>query len=142
MVTQKIRDQAYENLGLPAEARLAWSSYRGDAVLAPLAYRARPLDGIWATPPFLHNGSVPNLYELLLPEEQRSKTFFLGTREFDVKRVGYVSSNFQGAFGVNTTTVGNANTGHQFTNKPGRGVIGPELTDSQRWALVEYLKSL
>jgi hypothetical protein len=41
------------------------------------AYKARPLNGIWATAPFFHNGSVPNLYELLLPADQRSKKFFV-----------------------------------------------------------------
>ncbi len=47
------------------------------------AYKARPLNGIWATAPFLHNGSVPNLYQLLLPDNQRVKTFFVGSHEFD-----------------------------------------------------------
>ncbi|MGR8950163.1 MAG: c-type cytochrome, partial [Gammaproteobacteria bacterium] len=42
-----------------------------------LAYKARPLNGIWATPPNLHNGSVANLYELMLPAESSSPTFNL-----------------------------------------------------------------
>ena len=143
LVGQKIRDLKYDTMGLPADQRVAWNGYRDDAVTAPLAYRARPLDGIWATPPFLHNGSVPSLYELLLPADQRSKTFYTGTREFDIQHVGYVSgSNFQGAFAFNPTTPGNSNAGHEFSNKPGNGVIGPELTDDQRYALIEYLKSM
>ncbi|HJT15611.1 MAG TPA: di-heme-cytochrome C peroxidase, partial [Dongiaceae bacterium] len=44
-----------------------------------LAYKARPLDGIWATAPYLHNGSVPSLFQLLLPPAQRQATFLLGT---------------------------------------------------------------
>lgn len=143
LVGQRIRDLKYDEMKMPPEERVAWNGYRDDAVTAPLVYRARPLNGLWATPPFLHNSSVPNLYELLLPEEQRSKTFYTGTREFDVKRVGYLTgSSFPGAFGFNTTTPGNSNGGHQFTNRPGNGVIGPELTDTQRWALIEYLKSI
>src|SRR6185312_14275906 len=43
-------------------------------------YKPRPLEGVWATPPFLHNGSVPNLYEMLLPPEKRSAKFFVGRR--------------------------------------------------------------
>ena len=46
-------------------------------------YKPRPLDGVWATPPFLHNGSVPTLYQMLLPPEQRDEKFFVGRREFD-----------------------------------------------------------
>ena len=50
-------------------------------------YKARPLQGAWATAPFLHNGSVPNLYELLSPVTERSKRFFLGRREYDPVKV-------------------------------------------------------
>ena len=37
---------------------------------------------------------------------------------------------------------GNSNAGHEFRNTPGKGVIGPELSDEERWALIEYLKTL
>lgn len=56
-----------------------------------LAYRARPLDGIWATAPYLHNGSVQNLYELLQYGNERKKAFYVGNNEFDPKRVGFKS---------------------------------------------------
>jgi hypothetical protein len=46
-------------------------------------YRAKTLKGIWATAPFLHNGSVPTIYHLLLPASQRPAMFRLGTREYD-----------------------------------------------------------
>jgi mono/diheme cytochrome c family protein len=49
-------------------------------------YKSRPLDGVWATAPFLHNGSVPTLYDLLLPADRRPKTFRVGTRQFDPVR--------------------------------------------------------
>ncbi len=55
-----------------------------------LGYIARPLNGIWATAPYLHNGSVPTLYDLLLPAEQRPRTFYTGSNEFDPVKVGYV----------------------------------------------------
>ncbi len=146
-VTGKIRDMNYDALGLSAEQREEWSGFRGDGVVAPLAYRARPLGGLWATPPFLHNGSVPNLYQMLLPAERRDKTFYVGSREFDPKNVGYSTAKIDGAFEFRTDQPndphpGNSNAGHEFSNKKGNGVIGRELTDEERWAIIEYLKTL
>jgi hypothetical protein len=146
-VTVKVRDLKYDQLGLTPEQRIAWNGYRIDNATATLGYRARPLEGIWATPPFLHNGSVPNLYELLLPVSERSKTFYTGSREFDPKRVGYSTAPLNHGFEFNTDQAnganpGNSNAGHEFSNKPGKGVIGPELTDEQRWELIEYMKTM
>jgi hypothetical protein len=105
-------------------------------------YKAAPRDGVWATPPFLHNGSVPNLYEMLIPAQERTKKFYIG-REFDPIKVGLDTSASPGAFLLDTTLPGNSNAGHSFEDAPrGNGVIGPLLTDEQRWALVEYLKSI
>ena len=100
-------------------------------------YKARPLNGIWATAPYLHNGSVPNLYELLLPADQRSSTFYVGNREFDPAKVGYVSSSESGditPFEFDTSLKGNSNEGHEY------GVN--ELSDDQKLELLEYLKTL
>jgi RoxA-like, cytochrome c-like len=52
-------------------------------------YEGRPLDGIWATAPYLHNGSVPTLDDLLKPADQRPKSFSVGTRVFDPVKVGF-----------------------------------------------------
>ena len=105
-------------------------------------YKAAPRDGVWATGPFMHNGSVPNLYEMLIPAGERTKKFYLG-REFDPIKVGVDTTASAGAFLMNTTLLGNSNAGHSFQDGPrGDGVIGPLLTDEQRWALVEYLKSI
>ena len=100
-----------------------------------LVYKARPLDGIWATGPFLHNGSVPNLYELLLPSDRRSKTFRVGSRELDEARIGFRSDI--GPFLFDTALPGNANTGHEG---PAYGT--ERLDDVQRRQLLEYLRSL
>lgn len=97
-----------------------------------MSYKARPLNGIWATAPYLHNGSVPTLYDLLQPSASRPKTFVLGRREYDPKKVGYVSDG-DVPFVVNTSVTGNGNGGHDY---------GTTLSDADRWALVEYLKSL
>lgn len=106
---------------------------------ALLAYKARPLNGVWTSAPFLHNGSVPNLYQLLLPAKDRVKHFHLGSREFDPKNVGYVDVATEGDFVFDTTLLGNNNVGHEY----GTGAYGkPALTEDERWALVEYLKTL
>jgi hypothetical protein len=97
-----------------------------------MSYKARPLNGIWAASPYLHNGSVPTLYELLLPPAERPLTFAVGRWEYDPRKVGYVSDG-QVPFVVDTRVKGNSNRGHEF---------GVTLPDADRWALVEYLKTL
>ncbi|MFZ0206796.1 MAG: di-heme-cytochrome C peroxidase [Roseiarcus sp.] len=105
-------------------------------------YKAAPRDGVWSTPPFMHNGSVPNLYEMLIPANERTKKFYI-TREFDPVKVGLDTNEVAGAFLMDTALLGNSNAGHSFQDGPrGNGTIGPLLTDEQRWALVEYLKSI
>jgi mono/diheme cytochrome c family protein len=97
-----------------------------------LSYKARPLNGIWASAPYLHNGSVPNLHDLLLPPASRPARFSVGRWEYDPKNVGYVSDG-QVPFVVDTTVSGNGNGGHEY---------GTKLSEEDRWALVEYLKTL
>jgi hypothetical protein len=106
---------------------------------ALLAYKARPLNGVWTSAPYLHNGSVPNMYQLLLPAEQRVKQFYLGSWEYDVKNLGYISQATDSSFLFDTTHIGNSNAGHEY----GTGYYGnPALTEQERWALIEYLKIL
>ena len=107
-----------------------------------LAYKARPLDGIWATAPYLHNGSVPTLYHLLLAPKDRPTSFFSGAHEYDPKFGGYVWKDPPaGRFSKFSTTdasgkpiIGNSNAGHDY----GVGT----LSEPDRLALLEYLKSL
>ena len=94
--------------------RFEMNGHRDNDRRAPLAYNARPLNGIWATPPYLHNGSVPNLYLLLSPAGERPAKFYLGSREFDPVHVGYSFEKFPGAFAFDTAIRGNHNTGHEF----------------------------
>ena len=113
-----------------------------------LKYKARPLNGIWATAPYLHNGSVRNLYQVLLPTADREASFNLGSKEFDPVQVGYVNDKVPGGFVMDTSLSGNHNTGHEFRNKSSqegkwvKGVLGRELTHEERLDLIEYLKSL
>jgi hypothetical protein len=101
------------------------------------AYESRVLYGIWATAPYLHNGSVPNLWELLTPPKDRKSTFMVGSRLFDPKNVGYATdqSPFKNAIFVTdpANTNGNGNGGHAY---------GTALTEDERWAIIEYLKML
>jgi hypothetical protein len=119
---------------------------RKNRIRAPLAYKVRPLNGVWATPPYLHNGSVPNIYALLSPVSERPAKFYLGNREYDPVNVGYRTDKIDGGFEFDTSLRGNHNTGHEFLDlkkdEKKDGVIGPGLTPEERRALVEYIKTL
>jgi hypothetical protein len=97
------------------------------------SYKARPINGIWASAPYLHNGSVPSIYDLLLPAEQRPATFYVGNIELDLVKVGHVYSAAPNTSFFDTRLLGNSNAGHEY---------GTQLNDEERWALVEYVKNL
>lgn len=140
-----IMDKWFADNNIPdGPCRDTIQGHRPNQFRAPPAYPARPLDGYWATGPFLHNGSVRTLYELLSPLEERAETFWIGTREFDPYYVGFRNDKVDGAFLFDTSKDGNYNTGHEFRNAPPGtpGVIGPLLTNEQRLDLIEYLKVL
>jgi hypothetical protein len=142
-VVQRTVEAAYQAEGVAKEKWDRMNGYRENCLQAKSVYKARPLNGIWATAPFLHNGSVPDLYSLLLPATERPKEFCLGNREFDPKKVGYISTCSPGTNSINTSVIGNWNTGHSFEDAPlGKGVIGPALGEKERKALIEYLKTL
>ena len=109
---------------------------------AILGYKARPLTGIWATGPYLHNGSVPTLYELLLPPAQRRASFAMGTREIDPVNVGLSTDPaapgndqvFRVRDAAGRPIPGNSNLGHDYGNAG--------LSERMRRALVEYMKTL
>jgi len=117
------------------------SDTSADPYASLLSYKARSLNGIWATAPYLHNGSVPTLYDLLLPKkrdkdpangEYRPDKFRVGSREFDPYRVGLKSDGYNG-FLFDTSHRSNSNAGHPW---------GTDLDKEKRLDLLEYLKSL
>lgn len=140
IVTEEVKNNRYAELKLtPAQIAAADGFGRTNEVRDTLVYKARPLVGIWATPPYLHNGAVPSLIDLLSPT--RPASFTIGSREYDPVRVGYDTTPFPGGQTLDTTKPGNSNAGHWFTNENRPGTIGRELTQEERMALVEYLKS-
>jgi mono/diheme cytochrome c family protein len=146
LVTRGIATRFFEKNDIPPDERAGWAGGRdpGDpGVRDDLIYKARPLNGIWAVAPFLHNGSVPNLYLLLSPKSDRPATFWVGSKEFDPVKVGYDAAEMKGASFFDTSKPGNSNSGHEFKDGPiGNGVIGPLLSPDDRMAIIEYLKSL
>jgi hypothetical protein len=121
-----------------------------------LHYRARPLNGVWATAPYLHNGSVPSLYWMLKPATERPQQFCMGFRDFDPQQVGFrVAADevpkcnkgetlFSATAADGSAINGNSNLGHSLEGTGGHkaGIIGRLLTDDERYDLIEYLKTL
>ena len=115
------------------------------------AYKGRPLNGAWATAPYLHNGSVRNLYQLMLPETEREKSFYVGSKEFDTENVGFKSSQDGNSFLFNTVNAegeqipGNSNYGHSgkyYTKIRAENGTWREYTHEERMQLIEYMKTL
>ena len=76
------------------------------------------------------------------PREEREQKFWLGSREYDPVDVGYQNVEVDGAYELDTTTLGNSNSGHQFSDVGGAGVIGRGLSRDERLDIIEYLKTL
>jgi hypothetical protein len=101
------------------------------------AYESRVLQGIWAAAPYLHNGSVATLAELLKPSAQRKAQFSLGAK-YDIENVGLAAVQ-DGSNGSRSLTdcsdlnSGNSRCGHEF---------GTGLSDQDKKALLEFLKTL
>lgn len=137
-----VKRQAYRDAGV-TEAEIPVLDGFGradDEGPAPCGYKARPLVGVWATGPYLHNGSVPTVFDLL--SEERPARFLLGSRQFDPVRLGQTQQAGDGVIEVDTALPGNGNQGHWFTDDAARpGRIGRALGEDERYALIEYLKA-
>jgi mono/diheme cytochrome c family protein len=141
-MTDKVMQNRYKAEGVTAKEKpLLDGNGRKNLVRTPCGYKARPLHGIWATAPFLHNGSVPNLYELLSPYAERSKTFDVGSYMFDPVKVGMVT-NVANFTKFDVSLKGSSNSGHIFDDvKNMEGVIGRKLSEEEKYAIIEFLKS-
>jgi mono/diheme cytochrome c family protein len=99
-------------------------------------YVAVSLDGLWLRGPYLHNGSVPSLADLLEPPDKRPARFWRGSDLIDPNRVGFVSEGDEAQRAgtlYDTSLPGNSNAGHSY---------GTVLPSEQKRALLEYLKTL
>jgi mono/diheme cytochrome c family protein len=140
----------YENIGpkFGAAYNESWFAKEGagQPVRATAGYQAPPLDGVWATAPYLHNGSAPTLLDVL-SSRTRPKVFTRSYRtneeDYDKQRVGWKVREvpppdpklpaIERRKVYDTTQPGRGNAGHTY---------GDDLTDEERWAVIEYLKTL
>ncbi|UFZ03415.1 cytochrome C [Bradyrhizobium ontarionense] len=160
-VVQRASDKWMEDRKLSEAERAAlWGDRPNCPNPAGKSYRARPLNGVWSTAPYLHNGSVPSLYWMLTPAAERPTSFCQGARDYDPKQVGFaVPKGGETACKVGQTLFmtkdssgkpikGNSVLGHSFEGpaKPNKdypnGIIGGAFSDDERLDLIEYLKTL
>jgi mono/diheme cytochrome c family protein len=109
---------------------------RGAELQGAQGYVAKPLVGVWLLGPFLHNGSVPTLWDLLSPPEQRPAVFYRGYEVLDLERLGFTATGRDAqakGFRFDTAEKGNGNGGHLY---------GTELSAPDKRALIEYAKTL
>lgn len=137
--------QAYDRSWFGQESN-GWF-FRGKRLRWTDGYQAPPLDGIWATAPYFHNGSVPTLYHVLQSKERPrrfTRSFRTEIEDYDQVRVGWKYVELTETIPpdlppierrqiYDTTQPGRSNAGHTY---------GDALTDEQRWDLIEYLKTL
>lgn len=137
--TDPIYAETLRESGLIDWFNRSWFADGGGAYAeAVLAYVAPPLDGVWATAPYFHNGSVPTLAGVLDSSTRPTRwtrSFGTGPEDYDLDNVGWVHSETTqtGSAVFDTTVPGYGNGGHGF---------GDDLTASERRALLEYLKTL
>ena len=140
----------YDNIGVKFGQAYEASWFAKETPPRPIrqtaGYQAPPLDGVWATAPYFHNGSGPTL-EAVLNSKARPKVFTrsfrTGVEDYDTVRVGWKVNEvarppintppFERRKVYDTTQHGRGNSGHTY---------GDELTDDERRAVVEYLKTL
>ncbi len=101
-----------------------------------IGYIAAHLDGIWLRAPYLHNGSVVNMRELLEPAARRTRVFYRGYDVYDQQNLGFVADGPEArrvGTRLDVTERGNGNQGHEY---------GTNLSAERKRALIEYLKTL
>lgn len=133
--TDKHRLNSFTQGLVDAFHQIAEAPFRFTAYRKTQEYSNIPLDGIWARGPYLHHGAVPTLWDLLQTPDKRPKQFYRGYNVLDPVKVGFVSEGPEAAkdgFLYDTTQPGNGNGGHLY---------GTQLSDADKWALIEFLKT-
>ena len=112
-----------------------------------LAYKVRPLNGIWATPPYLHNGSVPTIEALLGAARRQAEEILSRQPRIRSREPRLQVRPDRQRFRIRHLDSRQLEQGHEFRkeyskDKEIKGVIGPALSADDRKALIEYLKTL
>jgi hypothetical protein len=128
MFTQKLAD-GFNTFLAELEAE-GYQPPREVGVRSTGKYFAATLSGVWARSPYLHNGSVRTMQDLLTPPRQRETRFHRGSHLFDEDAMGYKD---EGAYILDTSASGNSNSGHDY---------GTKLSAAEKRDLIEYLKTL
>lgn len=127
-------------------ANASWLQYNGEVLLdlESKGYLAQPLDGIWASAPYFHNGSVPTVWHVFNVDERPKVWKRASASEYDQKRMGLQVEEFsavpdglnsrEARYYYDTATPGSAATGHPFPDE--------ELSADEKTAVMEYLKTL
>jgi len=128
------------------ESWFAQEAGGGYKAMEAKGYQAPPLDGVWATAPYFHNGSAPTLYDVLNSKGRPrlfTRSYLTGAEDYDAVKVGWkvrlldrvpdALSALERRKIYDTTQRGRSNAGHTF---------GDDFTDAERWAVIEYLKTL
>lgn len=145
--TDLVRLSALSVAGRSKYAR-SWFAHGGEpdeqeTVVAPDGYVAPPLDGVWASPPYFHNGSVPTLWHVLNPQQRPTVWRRVG-EGIDEQRVGFIIEAVEKVphdepdvairrSHFDTRRFGKSNAGHDYPD---------ELSDHEKHAVLEYLKTL
>ena len=131
-------DEAHlQSCGMAAHGDAQENTYRFKRFHKTNGYANTPLDGVWLRAPYLHNGSVPTLWDLLSPASARPAFYYRGNDMYDWKKMGFESGNPTAPDGTqyfyyDTREPGNSNSGHAY---------GANLSDDDKKALIEYLKT-
>ena len=161
-IVQRTNQQWFNQNYIPYDQRSRYEGMRPNCLQVNQGYKARPLNGVWATAPFLHNGSIATIYDLLSIQAERPDFVQLGDQAFDAKHLGLVQNDYvnslndktdhevheltndysDGLFILDARESGNYNTGHIFDDAAQTGRIGRKLINDEKLALIEYLKTL
>jgi mono/diheme cytochrome c family protein len=129
------------------ESWFAQEKPKGFKAAEATGYQAPPLDGVWATAPYFHNGSVPTVYHVL-NSKARPKVFTRSYRtekeDYDPVKLGWKITELPGGPAPKAPAIERRKV--YDTTQPGRGngghTFGDKLTEEERRAIIEYLKTL
>ena len=128
-----------------ADYETSWFAHHGEdkSIADPGGYVAPPLDGVWASAPYLHNGAVPTLWHLLHPAE-RPIVWLRSEDGYDSRRVGLEITAFERIpRGANSSKERRRYFDSRRFGKSAAGHPFPDaLTESEKEAVLEYLKTL